>query len=182
MFCKYCGQELNPNYAFCLQCGKKTKGKNWLAPALIFSILGLVALLIGFTAIAVTSAFDNAKDAQSLSALHQKTSSLAIFSLRDDDGNILMENGIKSAETILDTDANGRTSYVVEIQFTEDAAKKFGEITGEHIGEFIGIYLDEQPLAKPMITSAITGGACWITCASLEIADDLAEKLNATVE
>lgn len=56
-------------------------------------------------------------------------------------------------------------------------------ITNDHIGECIGIYLNDDILANPMVQSSITGGTCQITdFSSYQEALDLVEKLNSTID
>lgn len=103
------------------------------------------------------------------------------FSLRDDKGNILMQGGIDSARPVIITDETGMSSYVVEITFTDAAAEAFSKLTEEHIGDCIGIYLNDDMLANPMVRSTATGGICHIdNMPSYQDAADLAEKLNMT--
>lgn len=72
---------------------------------------------------------------------------------------------------------------MVTIRFTDTASEEFNEITGSHIGECIGIYLNEDRLANPRVVSAITDGTCQITnLATLEDAMDLVDKLYMTIE
>ncbi len=105
------------------------------------------------------------------------------FTLRDEDGNILMQGGIASAYTSTVTDENGTKNYVVEIRFTDTASEKFAAITSEHTGEYIGIYLNDDMLANPMVICAITEGTCQITnMPSYQDALDLAEKLNMGID
>lgn len=106
------------------------------------------------------------------------------FSLRDGNGHVLMEGGIASARAVIVEEENGAEGYMVEITFTASAAGEFEEITRAHIGEHIGIYLNDDQIANPMITSAVTGGACQITggASTYQEAFDLAEKLEMTIE
>jgi hypothetical protein len=112
-----------------------------------------------------------------------KTNSPDTFSLRDKDGNILMEGGIKSASAITVKEATGSASYGVEMIFDDSGSEQFSKITSEHIGESIGIYLNEDMLSNPVVESAITGGTCQIS--GLETYEDavkLADILNTVSE
>lgn len=105
-----------------------------------------------------------------------------VFTLRDGDGNILMTGGIESARTVRVPDSTGAIfSYMVEIQFTDTASDTFYQITSEHIGENLGIYLNEEMISSPEVQSAISGGTCLIAnMDSQESADQLATLLRST--
>lgn len=52
---------------------------------------------------------------------------------------------------------------VVLLDFNEEGAQLFAEITGEHTGEVLAIFLDGQPISTPVIQQRITGGTAQIT-------------------
>lgn len=104
-----------------------------------------------------------------------------VFTLRDGDGNILLTGGIESARTVQGSDSTGAISYMVEIQFTDSASETFYQITSEHIGESLGIYLNEEMISSPLVQSAISGGNVLINnMDSQEDADQLATMLRST--
>jgi hypothetical protein len=106
-----------------------------------------------------------------------------VFTLRDSDGNILMTGGIQSAQAEINEDSNGGLSYVVSIEFTDSAAETFYQITEEHIGESIGIYLNDEMISNPVVTTAISGGTCQISGNGLDNykdAEELASLLLST--
>ena len=68
----------------------------------------------------------------------------------------------------------------VNLQFDDEGAKLFEEITSKNVGKRIAIYLDGQPISAPNVQEAITGGKARITGTfSLEEAKLLVKRLNA---
>ncbi len=58
-------------------------------------------------------------------------------------------------------DQSGK-SYV-SIEFNNEGAKKFGEITKRNIKKPIAIYFDNKEISSPVVQSAILGGSCTIS-------------------
>ena len=54
------------------------------------------------------------------------------------------------------------------------------DITEEHIGDQVEIYINENRIAAPYVHAAITGGVCQIPMSSNEEAEKIAEQLNST--
>ncbi len=120
------------------------------------------------------------KDQKDIIGIHENEEEY-VFTLRDGDGNILMTGGIESAKTVQGSDSTGAILYMVEIQFTDAASETFYQITSEHIGENLGIYLNEEMISSPEVQSAIAGGTCLIAnLDSQEDADQLATLLRST--
>jgi len=68
---------------------------------------------------------------------------------------------------------------VVAITFDSEGAKLFEEITTDHIGEILAIFLDGEPISQPVIQGSISGGQAVITGTfNPEEARDLARNLN----
>ncbi len=68
----------------------------------------------------------------------------------------------------------------VSLQFDSEGKELFADLTREHVGELIGIFLDGQVISSPRVTEAITGGEAVITGDfTLEEAKLLAQRLNA---
>jgi preprotein translocase subunit SecD len=68
----------------------------------------------------------------------------------------------------------------VSLEFNEEGTKKFAEITQNHIGEVLAIFLDETPVTFPKINTAILNGQAVITGTfSVEEAKQLSIQLNA---
>lgn len=68
----------------------------------------------------------------------------------------------------------------ISLDFDEEGARLFGEITGRNVGSQVAIYLDNQPISIPRVDQAIAGGQAVITGAfTLAQARELATSLNA---
>lgn len=68
----------------------------------------------------------------------------------------------------------------VALQFNEEGADLFGDLTAAHVGEPIAIFLDGEVLSSPVVQTAIYGGQAIITGDfTLEEAKTLAQRLNA---
>ncbi|MDP2874021.1 MAG: protein translocase subunit SecD [bacterium] len=68
----------------------------------------------------------------------------------------------------------------VAIEFTDEGAKKFSDITGRLVGKPLAIFLDQVPLSAPTVQEKIEGGKAVITGQfNLEQAKKLAIQLNA---
>lgn len=52
---------------------------------------------------------------------------------------------------------------VVGLEFNDEGAKKFGEITGRNVGKPVAIFLDEIPITMPLVREQITTGKAVIT-------------------
>lgn len=101
-----------------------------------------------------------------------------VFTLRDKEGNILMTDGIVSTEISVIDNGNGIKGYAVGIMLTDEASKEFAQITEENIGEQLGIYLNEEMIANPTVTSKIIGGSCVVQVDTYEEAQNLADALE----
>lgn len=68
----------------------------------------------------------------------------------------------------------------VTLNFNEEGARLFEEITARNIGKNVGIFLDESPISIPTVQQAISGGSAVITGNfTIEEAQLLAQRLNA---
>jgi preprotein translocase subunit SecD len=69
---------------------------------------------------------------------------------------------------------------VVGIEFSDEGAQKFADITERNIGKPVPIMIDNQVISAPVVQSHITGGSAQITGDfSLEDAKNLSIQLNA---
>lgn len=69
---------------------------------------------------------------------------------------------------------------VVGLEFSDEGAKKFSEITGRNVGKPVAIFLDEWPLTMPLVREQITAGQAVITGEfGLDEAKRLSIQLNA---
>ncbi len=96
--------------------------------------------------------------------------------------DILLDgNDVESAEaTTQDNSITGKTENIIKIKFTSDGAKRFAEVTGEHVGDSLAIVSEGVLISAPNIREAITGGECIISGGFEDFseAEELAEKLN----
>lgn len=105
-----------------------------------------------------------------------------VFTIKDENGNVLITNGIKSAEASY-IDAMGEDTgaeVVVNIVFDKYTADEFARVTEEHVGESLGIYLDGEIILNPRVNAAITDGECVVNgFDSFEEAKRVAKMLSA---
>lgn len=70
--------------------------------------------------------------------------------------------------------------YVVALEFNEEGAKKFEEITKNNLGQPVAIFLDDQLISAPKVQAIISDGNAVITGDfSSKDAKELAIQLNA---
>ena len=68
----------------------------------------------------------------------------------------------------------------VSLEFNEEGAALFEEITGRNVGRPVAIFLDGYPISIPMVNSKITGGKAVINGDfSIDEAKDLVKRLNS---
>lgn len=68
---------------------------------------------------------------------------------------------------------------IVVLNFNEEGARLFEEITTENVGKELAIFLDEEPISTPIIQEPITGGTATITGDfTPQEGRDLVENLN----
>lgn len=68
----------------------------------------------------------------------------------------------------------------VALEFNEEGAKLFEEITGRNVGKHVAIFLDGTAISIPTVSTTITGGQAVISGSfSLKEAKLLAQRLNA---
>lgn len=150
---------------------------------IVLSVICLALIIINGAIGAQQGHYEEArvqKEHKNIIGIHENEEDY-VFTLRDGDGNILMTGGIASARTVQGSDSTGAILYLVEIQFTDAASDTFYQITSEHIGENLGIYLNDEMISSPAVQSAISGGSVLITnMDSQEDADQLATMLRST--
>ncbi len=84
---------------------------------------------------------------------------------------------LKSAQLIFD-----QTTYQpqIELQFNEEGAKLFEQLTEKNVGKKLAIYLDGQPISIPVVKEKISGGKAVISGNfSINEAKILVQKLNS---
>ncbi|WP_337518335.1 protein translocase subunit SecD, partial [Megasphaera sp.] len=101
----------------------------------------------------------------------------AVMEFKDESGTTRMTgNDLKTAKEQID---QGHKN-VVAIEFTDEGAKKFADLTASNVGHKIGIYLDGDLLTNPVVNEPITGGKAVITGSqTLEDAKNLAILLRS---
>jgi preprotein translocase subunit SecD len=88
---------------------------------------------------------------------------------------------LESAELQFSTGASGAvgTTPVIVLNFNDEGAALFEQITTERVGETLAIFLDGVPISEPVIQEPISGGAATITGQfTPEEARDLVRDLN----
>lgn len=87
---------------------------------------------------------------------------------------------LKKAQVTFGSARNSATGPQVAIEFTNDGAKKFADITKRNVGKPLAIFLDDQLLSAPNVAQEILGTSAVITghFSTLE-AKNLAIQLNA---
>ncbi len=102
----------------------------------------------------------------------------AKLTFRNDQGQILMDGSqLKDAKAGTDSTNGG---YIVSITFTTEGAKQFAQITTDYLNKNLGIYLDEDRIQNPTVSSPIVNGQGQITgYSSLEEAAQYAVMLRS---
>jgi preprotein translocase subunit SecD len=84
---------------------------------------------------------------------------------------------LKRADVVFDR-TNGKPA--VSIEFTDEGAKKFAELTTKNVGKALAIFLDGVPVSSPVVQEPITGGQAQITGDfTTQEAKNLSIQLNA---
>jgi len=84
---------------------------------------------------------------------------------------------LQKAEIIFDKNTN---KPMVSLQFNDEGAKIFEELTTRNVGKPLAIYIDQQMISAPTVQEAISGGRAQITGNfTIDEAKKLARNLNA---
>jgi protein-export SecD/SecF family membrane protein len=86
----------------------------------------------------------------------------AKLTFRDPKGAIVLQ-GDELTDAKAGQDSNASGGYVVNLTFSSDGAKKFGDLTTKYIGQRIGIFLDDKVLTNPTVNTPILNGQAEIT-------------------
>ena len=97
------------------------------------------------------------KDPEQAIAMLGKT---AMLEFKDMDGNTVL-TGKDLKDSKASADQSGQP--VVTLQFNEEGAKKFADLTARNVGRQIAILLDGNVLTAPRVSEPITGGNAQIT-------------------
>ena len=102
----------------------------------------------------------------------------ALLEFKDEEGNtVLTGTDLKDAQA----STNQQTGQnVVNLEFSDEGAKKFGDLTTKNVGRTIAILLDGEVLTAPNVREPILGGKAEITGQkTLEEAQNLAVVLRS---
>lgn len=93
---------------------------------------------------------------------------------------VLTGANLRNARAAYQPDQFGRDAPVVALEFDQEGAKIFAELTTSHIGKQIPIYLDGEVISSPVVNTAITDGNAVITGAgTIQDAAELATLLRS---
>ena len=114
------------------------------------------------------------KDPENAIAMLGRT---ALMQFKDDKGNVVLTGkDLKDARA----QVSQGNAAVVGLEFTDEGAKKFADLTARNIGRTIAIELDGKVLTAPVVQEAITGGRAQISGQrSVEEAEQLAILLRS---
>lgn len=94
----------------------------------------------------------------------------------------LTGSDLKKAQVTFGSSGGGTSGPQVAIEFTEEGAKKFADITSRNVGKPLAMFLDNNPISwpPPVVQQEILGGNAVITGQfSTDEAKNLAIQLNA---
>jgi len=84
---------------------------------------------------------------------------------------------LQKAEIVFDKTTN---EPMVSLQFNDEGANIFADLTSKNVGKPLAIYIDNQLISAPTVQEAITGGKAQITGNfTVDEAQKLARNLNA---
>lgn len=108
-----------------------------------------------------------------------KREEIYAFYITDENQNLLMEGGIDTAELVTE-EKDGETVYRVKVNFTDDAAVIFENITELNLNRSIQLYLDNEMILSSPINEVIANGQIYIPANDEEHGKELAFKLKNT--
>lgn len=102
----------------------------------------------------------------------------ALLEFADEQGVIVLTGkDLKDARAQIDSN---KSSNLVSLEFSDEGAKKFADLTTKNVGKHIGIMLDKKILTNPVVNEPITGGKAVITGSrTLDEAQNLAILLRS---
>lgn len=87
---------------------------------------------------------------------------------------------LRKAQVTFGGTQKGQSGPQVAIDFTDEGAKKFADITKRNVGKPLPIFLDGQPISAPRVEQEIVGSSAVITGQfTTQQAKELAIQLNA---
>ncbi len=90
-------------------------------------------------------------------------------------------SGKHISRALVDTGALGALTPSVSLEFNEEGARLFEEITTRNVGKNVAIFLDGFPVSAPVVQEKIIGGRAQISGEgiTLQSAHQLVERFNA---
>lgn len=118
---------------------------------------------------------------QNQRAILEMIGTTAQLEFRNSQGEtVLTGANLRNARAAYQPDEYGREMPVVGLEFDQDGAKIFAELTTSHIGQQIPIYLDGEVISSPVVNTAITDGNAVITgIGTIQDAAQLANLLRS---
>lgn len=97
----------------------------------------------------------------------------------DEAGKVILNgNQVSTAKPVI-TENNGIKQYMVDLTFTDDGKKVFGDATTANVGKRIAIIYDGKMYSNPVVQEPITQGQCQISgMSSYEEAETLASTIR----
>ncbi len=97
----------------------------------------------------------------------------------DEAGKVILNgNQVSTAKPVI-TETNGIKQYMVDLTFTDDGKKVFGDATTANVGKRIAIIYDGKMYSNPVVQEPITQGQCQISgMSSYEEAETLASTIR----
>ena len=84
----------------------------------------------------------------------------ALLEFQDENGAVVLTGKeLKDAKAQIDQS----NQHLVALEFSDEGAKRFADLTSKNVGRKIAILLDKQVLTSPTVQEAITGGKAVIT-------------------
>lgn len=91
----------------------------------------------------------------------------------------LTGSDVKNAEGGRIQESTGEDEYIVSLQFTDEGAKKFSDVTGANVGDRVYIVYDSEVVSAPTVREQISGGSAQIDgMADYEEASNLASTIK----
>lgn len=97
----------------------------------------------------------------------------------DEAGKVILNgNQVATAKPVI-TENNGIKQYMVDLTFTDEGKKVFGDVTTANVGKRIAIIYDGKVYSNPVVQEPITQGQCQISgMSSYEEAETLASTIR----
>ncbi|MBE5988384.1 MAG: protein translocase subunit SecD [Paenibacillaceae bacterium] len=97
----------------------------------------------------------------------------------DEAGKVILNgNQVATAKPVI-TENNGIKQYMVDLTFTDEGKKVFGDATTANVGKRIAIIYDGKVYSNPVVQEPITQGQCQISgMSSYEEAETLASTIR----